>query len=169
MSSTELSPDASFKLLRFVVAEPVCLPVQSTMENMTVLFDGHRATRVPASRRSQRGEGKLKAVVVTVLLVAGIYSAFKLLPPYIAEYQLSDKMQEQARYAIATRSTEEQVRETVWKTVQDLDIPLKREDIKVVVSQQVVKISVDYTVPVDLMFYHVDLHFSPSSENKSLT
>jgi hypothetical protein len=33
----------------------------------------------------------------------------------------------------------------------------------------VVKISVDYIVPVDLLAYHVDLHFQPSSENKSLT
>ena len=139
------------------------------LENMTVLFDGHRAPRVPASHRSQRGEGKLKAIFVTIFLVTAVYCAFKLLPPYIAEYQLSDKMNEQARFAIATRSTETMVRETIWKTVQDLDIPVKQEDIKVVVNMQVVKISVDYTVPVDLLFYHLDLHFSPSSENKSLT
>jgi hypothetical protein len=139
------------------------------METTTVYFEGHRVPRVPASRRLERGEGKLKALIVTVLLVAGIYSAFKLLPPYIAEYQLADKMTEQARFAIATRSTEEAVRETIWKTVQDLDIPLKREEIKVTVTQQVVKISADYIVPVDLLFYHVDLHFTPAAENKSLT
>jgi hypothetical protein len=28
---------------------------------------------------------------------------------------------------------------------------------------------VDYTVPIDILFYHVDLHFTPSSENKSIT
>jgi hypothetical protein len=26
----------------------------------------------------------------------------------------------------------------------------------------------EYTVPVDLFFYHTDLHFSPSSENKAI-
>jgi len=28
---------------------------------------------------------------------------------------------------------------------------------------------VDYTIPVDILFYHVDLHFTPSTEGKSLT
>jgi hypothetical protein len=87
----------------------------------------------------------------------------------VAEYQLADKIQEQARFAIVNRYTEEQIRESVYKVVQDLDIPAKREDIKVVATMQVVKISVDYTVPVDLLSYHVDLHFTPNSENKSLT
>jgi hypothetical protein len=31
-----------------------------------------------------------------------------------------------------------------------------------------VKISLDYTVPVDLLVYHIDLHFTPESENKSI-
>jgi hypothetical protein len=26
----------------------------------------------------------------------------------------------------------------------------------------------EYTVPVDLLFYRLELHFSPSSENKAL-
>jgi hypothetical protein len=55
------------------------------------------------------------------------------------------------------------------KEVADLEVPVKREDVTVAVSPRVVKISVDYTVPVDLLFYHLDIHFTPSSENKSLT
>jgi hypothetical protein len=125
--------------------------------------------RMARSRRSERGEGKFKAVFVLVILVLGIYCAVKLLPPYIAEYQLSDKIQEQARFAIVNHSTEEQIRNNVFKTIQDLEIPAKKENIKIVSNDQVVKISVDYIVPVDLLAYHVDLHFQPSSENKSLT
>jgi hypothetical protein len=53
--------------------------------------------------------------------------------------------------------------------MQDLEIPAKREDIKITATQQVVKISLDYFVPIELLSYHVDLHFTPSSENKSLT
>jgi hypothetical protein len=90
------------------------------------------------------------------------------LPPYIAEYQLSDKMQEQARFAVVNRYTEEQIRETIYKEVQNLEIPVKKEEIKVMASQQVVRISVDYTVPIDLMVYNLQLHFTPSSENKAL-
>jgi hypothetical protein len=85
----------------------------------------------------------------------------------VANYQLSDKMQEQARYAVVNRYSEDQIRENIFKVVQDLDIPAKREDVKVLSTNQVVKISMEYTVPVDILFYHLDMHFTPSSENKA--
>ena len=119
--------------------------------------------------RSQQGAGKLKAIIVTAILAFGIYAAFKLVPPYSAEYQLADKMQEIARFGIVQRQTEEQIRDTVFKTIQDLEIPATRDDIKVTTGSSKVTISVDYKGPVDLMVYRVELHFTPSSENKSLT
>lgn len=124
--------------------------------------------RKKSGRFSQRGEGKLKAIVFTALIVVAIYVAYKLVPPYVSEYQLQDKIQELARFGIVNRYSDEQVRENVFKVVQDLDLPVKREDIKVTVTQATCRISLDYTVPVDLLFYSTELHFSPSSENKSL-
>jgi 6,7-dimethyl-8-ribityllumazine synthase len=101
--------------------------------------------------------------------VIGIFLAFKLVPPYVAEYQLQDKMQEMARFGIVNRYSEEQIRDNMFKVVQDLDIQgIKREDIKVSVTQAMVKVSLEYAVPVDLLVYSTDLHFSPSSENKSI-
>jgi hypothetical protein len=119
--------------------------------------------------RAQRGAGKLKALIVTAILIFGIYAGFKLVPPYSAEYQLNDKIQEIARFGVVEHKSEEQIRENVFKTIQDLDIPATRDNIKVIASSSKVAITVDYTVPVDLLFYHVDLHFTPTSENKSLT
>jgi hypothetical protein len=119
--------------------------------------------------RSQRGEGKLKAVIVTAILAFGVYAAFKLVPPYSAEYQLNDKIQEIARFAVVEHKSDEQIRDAVMKTIQDLEIPATKENIKITASLSKVAILVDYSVPVDLLFYHLDLHFTPSSENKSLT
>ncbi len=127
-----------------------------------------RTNRRQNRARSQRGEGKLKAIVFTVVLVFGVFAAFKVLPPYINEYQLSDKMQEQARFGVVNRYTEEQIRDTIFKEAQDLDVPIKKEDIKVLASPSVVRISLDYRVPIDLLVYKMELHFTPSSENKSL-
>jgi hypothetical protein len=121
-----------------------------------------------ARARAQRGEGKFKAIAVTALLVFGVYAAFKLLPPYIAEYQLSDKMQEQAKFAVVNRYSEEQIRDTIFKEAQGLDVPIQKEEIKVFASPSVVRISLDYRVPVDMGVYKMELHFTPSSENKSL-
>ena len=119
--------------------------------------------------RGQRGEGKLKALVVTALIVFAIYAAFKLVPPYLAEYQLADKMQETARYAQVSNYSEQQIRDEIFKTAEDLDIPVTKDQIKVVAGRPVTRISIDYSVPVNLLFFQTTLHFTPSAENHSLT
>ena len=136
-------------------------------EKIFVSHAGIGYRRRPASR-SERGGGTVKAIVWTAILVYGAFVAYKVLPAYVAEYQLADKMSEQARFAIVNRYPEDQVRDNIFKVVQDLEIPVKREDIKVVTTMAVVKISMEYTVPVNLLVYHMDLHFTPSSENKSI-
>jgi len=122
----------------------------------------------PGIRSHQRGEGKIKAIIVTAIIAFAVYAAVKIVPPYAAEYQLADKIQEQARFGVVNHYSDEQIRENVFKVVQDLEIPVKKEAIKVEASNQIVKISMDYTVPIDLLVYHLDLHFTPSSENRSL-
>jgi hypothetical protein len=116
----------------------------------------------------ERGEGKLKAIIYTAILIIGVYVAIKLVPVYVAEYQLKDKMSEQARFAVVNRYSEDQIKDILYKTVQDLDIPVKRDDIKVTNTSSGLNISVSYTVPVDLMVYKTDLTFSPSSQGIDL-
>ena len=116
------------------------------------------------ANRAQRGEGRLKAIVYTMILVAAVYAGFKLVPPYVAEYQLKDKMSEQARFAVVNHYTEEKVRDIIYQTIQDLEIPAKRDDIKLSNTHAGMAISVSYTVPVDFLVYKADLNFTPSSE-----
>ncbi len=120
--------------------------------------------RVQSSRPSQRGEGRLKAIIYTVILVTLVFLAVKLVPLYVAEYQLQDKMNEQAKFAVVNRYSEDQIRDILMKVVQDLDIPAKREDIKMASTNHGLSISISYTVPVDFLVYHTDLTFSPTSE-----
>ena len=120
-------------------------------------------------RGSQRGEGKLKAIIITAILILGVMAGVKVIPPYVAEYQLNDKIQEIARFGIVNHDSEESIKEKVFKTMEDLEIPATKDNIKVTAGSSRVTIAVDYTVPVDILFYHVDLHFTPSSENRSLT
>jgi len=169
--STPVRADASVKkatnqAISFPAAQT--LQQERTREMNLVHPEGIRERRTPAHRRGESGAGKLKAVVVTVVLVFAIYCAVKIVPSYVSNYELSDKMQEQARFAIVNRYTEEQIREKIFKVVQELDIPVTRESIKVVSNNSIVKISMEYSVPVDLLVYRTELHFSPSSENKSL-
>jgi predicted membrane protein len=121
------------------------------------------------ARSSERGEGKFKAVAITAIFVFLIYVAFKVVPPYVSEYQLADKMQETARFASVNRSGPDSIRDTIFREVQDLDIAnVQKDDIKVTSDSGKVTISLDYTVPIDIIVYKFDLHFTPTSMNKAL-
>jgi hypothetical protein len=117
-----------------------------------------------SSRRSQRGEGRLKAIIYTVILVTLVFLAVKLVPLYVSEYQLQDKMNEQAKFAVVNRYSEEQIRDILMKVVRDLDIPATRDDIKLASTNHGVSISISYTVPVDFLVYKTDITFTPTSE-----
>src|SRR5258708_33921392 len=115
-----------------------------------------------SSKRSQRGEGKLKAIIYTVILFAAVYAAVKIVPAYVAEYQLNDKITEQARFAVVNHYTEDQIRDIIFKVIQDLDIPPNREDIKLQNTNHGVMISGNTSVPVDFKVNHTKLNFSAS-------
>ena len=117
-----------------------------------------------SSKKAQRGEGRLKAIIYTLILVAGIYTAFKLVPLYVADYELKDKISEQARFAVVNHYNDDQIRDILFKVIQDLDIPAKREDIKIQQTNHGLRISVNYTVPVDFKVYKTEINFTPSSE-----
>ena len=120
--------------------------------------------QLKACRREEGGEGRLKAIIYTAILVIGVFVAFKLVPLYVAQYQLKDKMEEQARFAVVNRYSEDQVRDNIFRVIEDLDIPAKREDIKVASTTHGIAISVDYTVPVDFLVYKTEMNFSSRSE-----
>jgi hypothetical protein len=126
-----------------------------------------RASRCRA-RRPERGEGNAKAILWTFVLIVAVFLGIKLIPAFVSEYRLQDRLLTEARFATVNRRGEEELRNIIFQQIQDLEIPARREDIKIEISSRYVRISVEYTVPVDLWLYSTELHFNPSTENKSL-
>ena len=109
----------------------------------------------------------LRAIFGIVFIVAVLVAVWKLVPPYFNNYQIQDAITDEARMNTYTPKTAEQMRETIFKKCQDLEIPVTREQINVQRDGQSVAIWFDYTVHVDLPGYPVDLKFQPSSKNKT--
>ncbi|HYL68444.1 MAG TPA: hypothetical protein VEX69_04700 [Candidatus Limnocylindria bacterium] len=123
------------------------------------------------NQRDQSGErGGSKLNTVLTLLIVGflIFTGVKIIPPYFANYQLQDSMETEARFAIANHKGDEEIREDIWKKVQELEIPAKRENIKVNSEQRSIAISLDYVIPVDLRVYQFTLEFHPHADNHTL-
>jgi hypothetical protein len=87
---------------------------------------------------------------------------------YIAAFKLEDEVRQKCKFAPVERKSPEVVREELLKTAQELDLPLHREGIQIApTSGAGLKISIKYTVPVDLILFNINLPFEYSADSKS--
>jgi hypothetical protein len=120
------------------------------------------------NRDTQRGGSRISSIIMLLVLAAMAFAAFKIVPAYFADYQLNDAMTTEARFAQVNRKAPADVQDDIWKKIQELGIPAKKQDIVVISEQGSVKISVSYTVPVDLVVTQKDLQFHDQADNKAL-
>jgi hypothetical protein len=122
-----------------------------------------RPIRIP-----ERGGSKINTLLTLLILGGLIFTGVKIVPAMFAKFQLQDAIETESRFAIVNHKGEDEIREDVWKKMQELGIPATREAIRVSVAQRDVTISVDYTVPVDLQVYKFNLEFHPHADNHTL-
>jgi hypothetical protein len=106
---------------------------------------------------------------VAVILVA-IYLGVEFVPPYYANYEFEDALKNEALFGTNQATTEDVIRDNVYKKAQQLEIPITKEAIVVrkvgAMGNGSVSIDAPYTVHLDLIAFPTDLHFDTSSTNK---
>ncbi|HEX3353167.1 MAG TPA: hypothetical protein VHS34_10130 [Terriglobales bacterium] len=114
----------------------------------------------------------MKIVFGIFIMVAAVILIATLAPPYFANYQFEDALKTESQMTTYTMKTEDVIRDEVFKKAQDLDIPITKEQIKVVrngvVGTGSVSIEATYTVHVNLPGYPLDLNFDASARNKGV-
>jgi hypothetical protein len=115
--------------------------------------------------------GTFKFGLGIFVIVAGIYLGAELVPVYYENYQFQDIVKTEATLETYTNKPEADIRDSLFKKAQTLDIPLTKDEIKVqrhgTTGTGSLTISAPYTVHLDLPGYPVDLHFEASTDNKS--
>jgi len=115
--------------------------------------------------------GTIKLVFGLFVIGLAIYLGIALVPAYYANYEFQDTIRTEATLETYTTKPETEIQNTIYKKAQQLELPLNREQIKVLrrgnTGTGSLTISAPYVVHVDLPGYPVDLHFDPSTENKS--
>ena len=117
-------------------------------------------------RRPQHGGGTLKAIIWIVVLVLLVYLSIKIIPPFVNYYDLRDHMGQTATLAAVGNQTELQIREDIWKKIQELEIPAKYDDLKVSKGGRRVQISCHYVVEVPILGYTLKLTFDPETDKR---
>lgn len=121
--------------------------------------------RARSRSRAQKGEGNIKFLIVLLILGTIAYVCFKIVPPYVNNYQLQDTCDAESRMFAAHQKTDDRVRATIFSELQGLGITVPREAVKVEIMGRRVRVGVDYTVTVSVFGADINLDFHPSGES----
>jgi len=109
-------------------------------------------------RNAQRGEGNLGCIVWVLLLALGVLIAWKTIPVKMSSAELYDYMDELARFS-AGKEPPEDIKKKLLARANELRIPLDKEQVFVERNGDRIRMSVDYTIPVEFPGYTYQWHF----------
>lgn len=112
--------------------------------------------------------GKIKGLIGLLVIAAGFYVAWNLIPPYFHNYQLQDDLDDVARRNTYTANTDDDIRRMVVQKAQNNEITLKEDQVTVSRGGNGLAISVKYRVHVDMIVHPMDIDFTANSFNKRI-
>ena len=112
---------------------------------------------------------RVKAIFGVFLVVAFFYLLWKILPPYMAEYQFQQAIQDVARENEYSPLDENGIRDQVKKKITETGVPVDPQSVFIQKGQTDVIIGVNYSVHIDAALFPFDLTFHPATKNGSPT
>jgi uncharacterized membrane protein YqiK len=107
---------------------------------------------------SMRGEGKIGVVISIIVVVAILYTAFKIIPVLVKTYDYAEKVETLSRRAGSLgKTTEDDIRKRLLREAERLELPVREEDIRVRLGDKRIKVEVKYAVPIDLVGFVYNL------------
>jgi hypothetical protein len=112
---------------------------------------------------------RVKAIFGVLIVVAFFYLTWKILPPYMTEYQFQQGIQDIARENEYSPADENGIRDQVKKKIAELGVPVNPDNVVIQKSQFDVTIGANYSVHIDAALFPFDLTFHPATKNGSPT
>jgi hypothetical protein len=111
---------------------------------------------------------RLRGLILILVIVVGIYVAYKMLPPLFTKYQLQEDLDDIARIASYRVISDEDLKAQVISRAQGENILLKEDQITISRATGALGITVHYKVTVDLKFTMYEYDFTVNSLNKRI-
>ncbi|MFQ5662345.1 MAG: hypothetical protein ACE5HL_00735 [Terriglobia bacterium] len=115
-----------------------------------------------------RGGSRLSLLLALLITAALIVGAVRIIPVYVRSYDFREAVRNQARFARVNRKPPEVIRDELLKKAQSLELPVRREQIRVGLAPGGVRIEAHYVVPVDLIIYKMDLSFDYTANTSTI-
>ena len=114
-------------------------------------------------RRSEAGEGQGGCLVGIVLLLIAGFIAFKMIPVKVKAAELRSTVVDEAKSA-GTHS-DDRIRKAIMDKAQEQGLPLAETDIRIERTANLIRVNVEYTVPVVFPGYIYQWHMVHYAEN----
>lgn len=122
-----------------------------------------------SSNQSERGFISFSVILGLAIVIVTVFLAIRLMPPYIANYQFQDYIDNTARTATYSAISQADLKKEIVARARELGITLQDRQLEVQkVRGGSVSIRSTYDVPVDLVARQVVLHFEPSAGNQNI-
>ncbi len=100
-------------------------------------------------RAGEHGEGRLGLLIALAVVGVGIFLGVKVIPVKVNAYEFGDFIQQECRFA-AVRNKDAEVAKRIYDKAAELEIPLKKQDLKIQRTANEMIISCAYDQPIDL-------------------
>jgi hypothetical protein len=113
---------------------------------------------MPRRRTAQSGEGNLGCIIWSLVLGLAILISWKMIPVKVSSAEMADYLVEVAQFQSAQKAPED-IKKIILLRASELNIPLAKENVTVVRAGDRIRMTVEYTIPVDFPGYTYNWHF----------
>lgn len=114
--------------------------------------------------RAEAGDTKLGCIVWLIIMAVLTVAMWQIVPAKMRSAELYDYITDQAR--LAQRSSHEQLKKKILKKAGELEIPLRKEDLKVTGGRERISIHCTYSIPIELPGYTYVWEFEHSIDEQ---
>ena len=111
---------------------------------------------------------ELKSILGLLILLAGGFVLYKIVPAYWSNFQVDRMIADQAIIYTNFPKSDDEIKLAIAQKAEDLDVPLAPEQIVVARDRGSLSISLAYTVHVDMPGHPFDLDFKNSTTNQNV-
>jgi hypothetical protein len=87
------------------------------------------------------------------------FAATQYIPPYYDAFQFNDFIRQEVKFAVSSRKSTDDIRNSVVQKAKELNIPITQRDIKITRRGPAFTLDLEYHFPIDLRVYQHDLVF----------
>ncbi|MDE3178626.1 MAG: hypothetical protein KGM47_03115 [Acidobacteriota bacterium] len=120
-----------------------------------------------STSRGDSGRGYLSLIITLIILAGAAYTGVQVVPVYVSNFRLNDYLTTLAQEVAVKHIEMADAPAAVVSKAADLALPVQPGDVEAGNGINSVKISVNYSVPIDLKIYTWTLHFSDSASAPS--